>query len=251
MKLRILKLGVTIGISVALSSVSISVYAQSAIETAKSLIETEFSPSTLTKQQQLDELEWFIEAAKPFKGMSINVASETIATHTYESQVLAKAFTELTGIVVTHDLIQEGAVIEKLQTQMQSGRNIYDGYINDSDLIGTHFRYGKVVPISDMIENEAKNYTLPTLDIDDFIGIDFTTAPDGKIYQLPTQQFANLYWFRADWFEREDLKKQFFAKYGYGLGVPVNWSAYEDIADFFTNDVKSLDGQRVYGLALH
>ena len=244
MKLRILKLGVTIGISVALSSVSISVYAQSAIETAKSLIETEFSPSTLTKQQQLDELEWFIEAAKPFKGMSINVASETIATHTYESQVLAKAFTELTGIVVTHDLIQEGAVIEKLQTQMQSGRNIYDGYINDSDLIGTHFRYGKVVPISDMIENEAKNYTL---DIDDFIGIDFTTAPDGKIYQLPTQQFANLYWFRADWFEREDLKKQFFAKYGYGLGVPVNWSAYEDIADFFTNDVKSLDGQRVYG----
>ena len=247
MKLRILKLGVTIGISVALSSVSISVYAQSAIETAKSLIETEFSPSTLTKQQQLDELEWFIEAAKPFKGMSINVASETIATHTYESQVLAKAFTELTGIVVTHDLIQEGAVIEKLQTQMQSGRNIYDGYINDSDLIGTHFRYGKVVPISDMIENEAKNYTLPTLDIDDFIGIDFTTAPDGKIYQLPTQQFANLYWFRADWFEREDLKKQFFAKYGYGLGVPVNWSAYEDIADFFTNDVKSLDGQRVYG----
>jgi len=247
MKLRILKLGVTIGISVALSSVSISVYAQSAIETAKSLIETEFSPSTLTKQQQLDELEWFIEAAKPFKGMSINVASETIATHTYESQVLAKAFTELTGIVVTHDLIQEGAVIEKLQTQMQSGRNIYDGYINDSDLIGTHFRYGKVVPISDMIENEAKNYTLPTLDIDDFIGIDFTTAPDGKIYQLPTQQFANLYWFRADWFEREDLKKQFFVKYGYGLGVPVNWSAYEDIADFFTNDVKSLDGQRVYG----
>jgi glycerol transport system substrate-binding protein len=247
MKLRKLKLAVAVGISVSLSSISISVYAQTAIKTVQNLIETEFSPSTLTKQQQLDELEWFVEAAKPFKGMSINVASETIATHTYESQVLAKAFTELTGIIITHDLIQEGDVIEKLQTQMQSGRNIYDAYINDSDLIGTHFRYGKVVAISDMIVNEAKDYTLPTLDIDDFIGIDFTTGPDGKIYQLPTQQFANLYWFRADWFEREDLKKQFFAKYGYELGVPVNWSAYEDIADFFTNDVKSLDGERVYG----
>ncbi|MFQ3236513.1 MAG: glycerol transport system substrate-binding protein [Paraglaciecola sp.] len=247
MKLRKLKLAVAVGISVTLGSVSISVYAQSTLETAKSLIETEFSPSTLTKQQQLEELEWFVEAAKPFKGMSINVASETIATHTYESQVLAKAFTELTGIIITHDLIQEGDVIEKLQTQMQSGRNIYDAYINDSDLIGTHFRYGKVVPVSDMIANEAKDYTSPTLDIDDFIGIDFTTGPDGKIYQLPTQQFANLYWFRADWFEREDLKKQFLTKYGYELGVPVNWSAYEDIADFFTNDVKSLDGQRVYG----
>ena len=247
MKLRKLKLAVAVGISVSLSSISISVYAQTAIKTVQNLIETEFSPSTLTEQQQLDELEWFVEAAKPFKGMSINVASETIATHTYESQVLAKAFTELTGIIITHDLIQEGDVIEKLQTQMQSGRNIYDAYINDSDLIGTHFRYGKVVAISDMIVNEAKDYTLPTLDIDDFIGIDFTTGPDGKIYQLPTQQFANLYWFRADWFEREDLKKQFFAKYGYELGVPVNWSAYEDIADFFTNDVKSLDGERVYG----
>jgi glycerol transport system substrate-binding protein len=247
MKLRKLKLAVAVGISVSLSSISISVYAQTAIKTVQNLIETEFSPSTLTEQQQLDELEWFVEAAKPFKGMSINVASETIATHTYESQVLAKAFTELTGIIITHDLIQEGDVIEKLQTQMQSGRNIYDAYINDSDLIGTHFRYGKVVAISDMIVNEAKDYTLPTLDIDDFIGIDFTTGPDGKIYQLPTQQFANLYWFRADWFEREDLKKQFFAKYGYELGVPVNWSAYEDIADFFTNDVKNLDGERVYG----
>jgi glycerol transport system substrate-binding protein len=247
MKLRKLKLAVAMGISVSLSSIPISVYAQTAIKTVQNLIETEFSPSTLTKQQQLDELEWFVEAAKPFKGMSINVASETIATHTYESQVLAKAFTELTGIIITHDLIQEGDVIEKLQTQMQSGRNIYDAYINDSDLIGTHFRYGKVVAISDMIVNEAKDYTLPTLDIDDFIGIDFTTGPDGKIYQLPTQQFANLYWFRADWFEREDLKKQFFAKYGYELGVPVNWSAYEDIADFFTNDVNSLDGERVYG----
>lgn len=247
MKLRKLKLAIAVGISVSLGSISISVYAQSAIETAKSLIETEFTPSTLTKQQQLEELEWFVEAAKPFKGMSINVASETIATHTYESQVLAKAFTELTGIIITHDLIQEGDVIEKLQTQMQSGRNIYDAYINDSDLIGTHFRYGKVVPVSDMMEGDAKDYTLPTLDIDDFIGIDFTTGPDGKIYQLPTQQFANLYWFRADWFERADLKQQFLAKYGYELGVPVNWSAYEDIADFFTNDVKSLDGQRVYG----
>jgi glycerol transport system substrate-binding protein len=56
-----------------------------------------------------------------------------------------------------------------------------------------------------------------------------------------------LYWFRADWFARPELQKQFKAKYGYELGVPVNWSAYEDIADFFTNQVKTIDGVRVYG----
>lgn len=207
----------------------------------------EFQPSTLSREEQLKELEWFIDAAKPFRGMNIKVVSETITTHEYESKVLAKAFSEITGINLIHDLIQEGDVIEKLQTEMQSKRSIYDAYINDSDLIGTHFRYGDVVPLSDYMQGEGKDVTLPTLDVEDFIGTSFTTAPDGKLYQLPAQQFANLYWFRADWFEREDLKKQFKDKYGYELGVPLNWSAYEDIAEFFTNDVKQIDGVRVYG----
>ena len=78
-------------------------------------------------------------------GMEINVVSETITTHEYEARTLAKAFTEITGIKVKHDLIQEGDVVEKIQTQMQSGRNIYDAWINDSDLIGTHFRYKQAV----------------------------------------------------------------------------------------------------------
>ncbi len=65
-------------------------------------------------------------------------------------------------------------------------------------------------------------------------GPKFTTAPDGKLYQLPDQQFANLYWFRYDWFNDAKTKDDFKAKYGYDLGVPLNWSAYEDIAEFFT-----------------
>ncbi len=214
---------------------------------AKKWVEKEFQPSTLSKAEQLKEMEWFIKAAEPFKGMEIKVVSETIPTHEYESKVLAKAFEEITGIKVTHDLIQEGDVIEKLQTQWQSGKNIYDAYINDSDLIGTHWRYNFVVPLSDFMAGEGKDVTLPTLDVDDFIGKSFCTGPDGKLYQLPDQQFANLYWFRYDWFKRPDFKKKFKEKYGYELGVPVNWSAYEDIADFFTNDIKEIDGKAVYG----
>ncbi|CAN0476783.1 unnamed protein product, partial [Scytosiphon promiscuus] len=75
----------------------------------------------------------------------------------------------------------------------------------------------------------------------------FTTGPDVDLYQLPDQQLANLYWFRKDWSEREDLKEKFKAKYGYELGVPINWSAYEDIAEFFSEDVKEVDGVRIYG----
>jgi glycerol transport system substrate-binding protein len=214
---------------------------------AKKWIDQEFQPSSLSKAEQMTEMQWFIQAAKPFRGMDIKVVSETITTHEYESKVLAQAFAEITGIKITHDLIGEGDVIEKIQTQMQSGKNIYDGYINDSDLIGTHMRYGFVLPLSDFMVGTGKDVTLPTLDVDDFIGKSFTTGPDGKLYQLPDQQFANLYWFRYDWFQRPDLKKKFKELYGYELGVPVNWSAYEDIAEFFTDKVKTIDGVRVYG----
>mgnify|MGYP006431936677 CR=1 FL=1 len=214
---------------------------------AERWVEEEFQPSTLSKEEQMEEMAWFIEAAEAFRGMDINVVSETITTHAYESETMAKAFSEITGINITHDLIQEGDVIEKLQTQMQSGRNVYDAYVNDSDLIGTHFRYGQVVPLSDWMKGEGKNVTLPTLDVDDFMGTSFTTGPDGKLYQLPDQQFANLYWFRYDWFQREDLRKQFKDIYGYELGVPVNWSAYQDIAEFFSEHVGEIDGKKVYG----
>lgn len=207
----------------------------------------EFQPSTLSQEQQMEEMAWFVEAAKPFAGMEIKVVSETITTHEYESQTLAKAFAEITGIQVVHDLIGEGDVVEKLQTQMQSGENIYDAYVNDSDLIGTHFRYQQVRNLTDWMAGEGADVTSPTLDLEDFIGLSFTTGPDGKIYQLPSQQFANLYWFRYDWFTDPAIKQQFQDKYGYELGVPVNWSAYEDIADFFTNDVGEIDGEKVYG----
>ena len=214
---------------------------------AEKWINEEFQPSVLSKEEQMSEMEWFINAAEPFKGMEINVLSETIPTHTYESEVLTKAFEEITGIKVNHQLLGEGEVVQAVQTQMQTKRNLYDGYINDSDLIGTHSRLQLAYNLSDMMAGDWAATTSPTLDLADFMGASFTTGPDGKLYQLPDQQFANLYWFRKDWFDKPELQAQFKEIYGYDLGVPVNWSAYEDIAEFFSVHVKEIDGVTVYG----
>ncbi|MGQ3344307.1 MAG: carbohydrate ABC transporter substrate-binding protein, partial [Hydrogenophaga sp.] len=108
-----------------------------------------------------------------------------------------------------------------------------------------HWRYQQARSLTKWMANEGKDVTNPGLDLEDFIGLKFTTAPDGDLYQLPDQQFANLYWFRYDWFNDEKNKADFKAKYGYDLGVPVNWSAYEDIAEFFTG--REIDGKKVYG----
>lgn len=214
--------------------------------TAKKFLDEEIGAlSSLSREEQEAELAWFMEAATPFRDLEISVVSETIATHEYESKVLAPVFSAITGIRVTHDLIGEGDVVEKLQTQMQSNENIYDAYVNDSDLIGTHWRYQQVRNLTDWMAGEGKDVTSPNLDLADFIGTDFTTGPDKKLYQLPDQQFANLYWFRYDWFTDPAIKAEFKEKYGYDLGVPVNWSAYEDIAEFFTG--REIDGEKVYG----
>jgi glycerol transport system substrate-binding protein len=221
--------------------------AQADMAAAEKWIMEEFQPSALSVEEQKAEMQWFIDAAAPFAGMEINVLSETIPTHSYESETLTKAFEEITGIKVNHQLLGEGEVVQAVQTQMQTQRNLYDGYVNDSDLIGTHARLQLAYNLSDMMAGDWAATTNPGLDLDDFIGASFTTGPDGKLYQLPDQQFANLYWFRKDWFDREDLQAQFKEIYGYDLGVPVNWSAYEDIAEFFSVHVGEIDGTTVYG----
>ncbi|MSZ20099.1 MAG: carbohydrate ABC transporter substrate-binding protein, partial [Actinobacteria bacterium] len=173
----------------------------------------EFALSALTRDEKIAEMKWFAEAASALGVTDISVVSETIDPHVYESEVLTQAFKELTGITVTHDLIGEGDVIERIQTEIKTRTSIYDGYINDSDLIGTHQRGDYIYPVAELMKDSA--ITNPGLDIEDYIGKSFTTGSDGVLYQLPDQQFANLYWFRYDWFSDPDIQKQFKDIYGY------------------------------------
>ena len=103
-------------VAVTFSLLFSSAYADAISKWAKG----EFSLSTLSEKQRVKELQWFQKAAQPFKGMEINVLSETIPTHTYESKTLTKAFEEVTGIKVNHQLLGEGEVVQAVQTQMQT-----------------------------------------------------------------------------------------------------------------------------------
>lgn len=207
----------------------------------------ELQPSSLAAAEQRAELAWFAAAGQPFAGVQVRVISEHIPTHWYEASVLAPLFSRLTGIRVIHEVSGEDDVVNKLRTQGQTGLPLYDAYVSDSDLLGQHFRDDQVLVLSDFMAGEGAGVTSPTLDLADFIGLPFVTAPDGKLYQLPDQQFANLYWYRQDWFERPELRQAFRQRYGYELDVPQNWSAYADIAAFFSEQVREIDGQRVYG----
>lgn len=214
---------------------------------------SELQPSANSKKAAIAELEWFREASMEFDGRQILSVAEDIKTHYWEQEVLTKAFYDITGIRVKHDVIGEGSVVQSLMKQITTGQNSYDIYVSDADLIGTHMRMDAVVNLSKYSKSKGKKYTNPDLALDDFLNLELGQDVNGEQLQLPDQQFANLYWFRHDWFTRADIKKQFRAfteeKYGkgnhYELGVPLNWAAYEDIAEFFTKT--PVDGNKVYG----
>ena len=210
----------------------------------------EFRPSALTMNEQIDELNWFYTVSKPFRGKTIKSTAEHIKTHYWERDVLAKAFEDITGIRVEHEIIGEGQVVRAITEQMMTGRMIYDIYVNDADLIGTHLRLDRVVNMDMYQRGEGAPFTNPRLDMDDFLNPEFGQDYDGVQLQLPDQQFANLYWFRYDWFTDLKTKADFKKTYGYELGVPQNWAAYEDIAAFFTGRrMKNPDGTvvKAYG----
>lgn len=197
-----------------------------------------FSNSTLTEAERIAELRWFVEVTEPFRGRTVRSVAEDIETHFWERDELTIAFEELTGIHVEHDIIGEGSVVERLVEQQRTGRHIYDIYVNDADLVGTHLRTGAVVNLSEYIVGEGAPFTNPYLDLDDFLNLEFGQDYEGVQLQLPDQHFSNLYWFRHDWFTDPYIQEQFEQIYGYPLGVPINWAAYEDIANFFTNEVR-------------
>ena len=66
------------------ASAAITAPAKADEAAAKKYVDEEFQPSTLSKEDQMKEMQWFIKAAEPFKGMEINVTSETLTVHEYE-----------------------------------------------------------------------------------------------------------------------------------------------------------------------
>jgi len=104
-----------------------SMPALAGMEEGEAFLKSEIGDLTsLSPDEAKTEMQWFVDAAKPYQGMEVHVVSESLTTHAYESKVLAPAFSKITGIKVIHDTIQEGDVVEKIQTQMQTGNNIYD-----------------------------------------------------------------------------------------------------------------------------
>lgn len=117
---------------------------------AERIIDEVFPRSTLSREEQLEEMRFFIEASEPYRGMSINTVAESLPTHVFESTVMAEAFEELTGISVEHSIIQEGDLVEQMQTEMPT---------RISAIVEKNAAVGRVHTIQSIIVNFLSNST--------------------------------------------------------------------------------------------
>jgi len=78
----------------------------------------------------------------------------------------------------------------------------------------------------------------------------YSTWPKGtpNYWALPAMGDANGWFYRKDWFEKPELKKEFKDKYGFELAPPKTQTELQKIAEFFQG--RTVDGQKVYGAAI-
>jgi glycerol transport system substrate-binding protein len=94
---------------------------------------------------------------------------------------------------------------------------------------------------------EGKTLTNPRLDPADLVAAADPATP--PVRMLPNLLVADAYWFRRDLFADPGLGAAFKARFGYDLGVPLNWTAYGDIAAFFSDNPALADAGVRYGHA--
>jgi glycerol transport system substrate-binding protein len=52
--------------------------------------------------------------------MKVSTVSEILGIHDYESKTLTKAFADITGIQVSHELMDEGLLVDKVEVEIAS-----------------------------------------------------------------------------------------------------------------------------------
>jgi len=121
-----------------------------------------------------------------------------------------------------------------------------DLLIGDSQWIGGGAESEHYVKLNDFFDAEG-------ISMDDFAPATvyaYSTWPKGtpNYYALPAMGDANGWFYRKDWFAREDLQAAFKAEYGRDLAEPKTQRELLDLAKFFQG--REIDGNKVYGAAI-
>ncbi len=159
---------------------------------------------------------------------------------------LSKDFTEKTGIGMQFEFVPWPNFADRMLNELNSGGQLCDLLIGDSQWIGGGAENGHYVKLNDFFDANG-------ISMDDFAPATvyaYSTWPKGtpNYYALPAMGDANGWFYRKDWFARPELQEAFQAEYGRPLAEPTTQMELMDIAKFFQG--REIDGQTVYGASI-
>lgn len=160
---------------------------------------------------------------------------------------LSKDFEAESGHNMSFEFVPWPNFADRMLNELNSGGQLCDLMIGDSQWIGGGAENGHYVQLNDFFD--ANGITM-----DDFIPATVTGYAEWpkntpNYYALPAFGDVVGWTYRKDWFERPELQAEFKEKYGRDLGVPATLEELKDIAQFFQG--RDIDGTTVYGAAIY
>jgi len=159
---------------------------------------------------------------------------------------LSKEFEAASGHSMNFEFIPWPNFADRMLNELNSGGKLCDLLIGDSQWIGGGAENGHYVKLNDFFDNEG-------ISMDDFAPATvyaYSTWPKGtpNYYALPAMGDANGWFYRKDWFERDDIRAAFKEATGRELGEPQSQKELLEIAQFFQE--REIDGKTVYGASI-
>ncbi|TDL75127.1 extracellular solute-binding protein [Palleronia sediminis] len=160
---------------------------------------------------------------------------------------LGKDFEEQSGHTMNYEFVPWPNFADRMLNELNSGGQLCDLMIGDSQWIGGGAESGHYVKLNDFFDAEG-------ITMDDFIPATVTGYaewPKGTPNYWALPAFADVvgWTYRRDWFERPELQQAFMEEFGRPLDVPATLAELKDIATFFQG--REIDGNTVYGAAIY
>jgi multiple sugar transport system substrate-binding protein len=159
---------------------------------------------------------------------------------------LSKDFEAQSGHKMNFEFVPWPNFADRMLNELNSGGQLCDLLIGDSQWIGGGAENGHYVKLNDFFDAEG-------ISMDDFAPATvyaYSTWPKGtpNYYALPAMGDANGWFYRKDWFARPELQAEFKEKYGRDLAEPKTQKELLEIAQFFQG--REIDGKTVYGASI-
>ena len=182
-----------------------------------------------------EEMSWWAKAAEPYQGVTIKGISESTPPSKFAADVVAKAFTEETGINVEFETTSWDQMYDKAIKDMEAGIGIYDFVYIEQDIVYAYMDREFLADITEMRQDHPE-LAWDGFDVDKFVTFVnyFKDLESGDLMGVPMEAFIKTYLYRTDLFEDSEIKAAFEEEYGYPLAPATNHQQYSDIAKFFT-----------------